>query len=186
MLMNSGTFDLVGTDVNGCTNTDNVSVVVNTVPSISLGADTTICTYNAPLDLSVAGTYASYSWNTGASTASIEVNQTGSYALTVTAANGCTDSDAILVILDPCLGVEDLTNIINVYPNPTSGIVTMNFGKEISNGTVELIDAQGRVVLMNQVNGENHTLDISSFATGIYTVVLIDDKVAQQVRIIKE
>jgi hypothetical protein len=186
MLMNSGTFDLVGTDVNGCTNTDNVSVVVNTVPSISLGADTTICTYNAPLDLSVAGTYASYSWNTGASTASIEVNQTGSYALTVTAANGCTDSDAILVILDPCLGVEDLTNIINVYPNPSSGIVTMNFGKEISNGTVELIDAQGRVVLMNQVNGENHTLDISSFATGIYTVVLIDDKVAQQVRIIKE
>ncbi|MCF8416901.1 MAG: T9SS type A sorting domain-containing protein [Crocinitomicaceae bacterium] len=186
MLMNSGTFDLVGTDVNGCTNTDNVSVVVNTVPSISLGADTTICTYNAPLDLSVAGTYASYSWNTGESTASIEVNQTGSYALTVTAANGCTDSDAILVILDPCLGVEDLTNAISVYPNPTSGMITMNFGKEINNGKVELIDAQGRIVLTNEVNGENHTLDISSFAAGIYTVVLIDEKVAQQVRIIKE
>lgn len=186
MLMNSGTFDLIGTDNNGCTNTDNVSVVVNAVPSISLGADTTICSYNAPLDLSVIGTYAGYSWNTGESTATIQVNQTGSYALTVTAANGCTDSDAILVILDPCLGVEDLTNAINVYPNPTSGIVTMNFGKEITNGKVELIDAQGRVVLMNEVNGKNHTLDISSFATGIYTVVLIDEKATQQVRIIKE
>jgi hypothetical protein len=186
MLMNSGIFDLVGTDANGCTNTDNVSVIVNSAPSITLGADTTICSYNTPLDLGVVGSYAGYSWNTGASTATIQVNQTGSYALTVTAANGCTDSDAILVILDPCLGVENLTNTINVYPNPTSGIVTMNFGKEITNGKVELIDAQGRIVLTNEVNGENHTLDINSFAAGIYTVVLIDEKATQQVRIIKE
>jgi hypothetical protein len=84
------------------------------------------------------------------------------------------------------LGVEDLTNIINVYPNPTSGMITMNFGKTISNGSVNLIDAQGRVVLMNEVNGVNHTFDISSFAAGIYTVVLIDEKASQQIRIIKE
>ena len=140
----------------------------------------------APITISTVSGQGTYDWNTGASSTSISVNQTGNYSVEVTGSNGCVNMDEILVIIDECLGVEDLTNTINVYPNPTSGMVTMNFGKEISNGSVNLIDAQGRIVLANEVNGKNHTLDISSFAKGIYTVVLIDENASQQIRIIKE
>jgi len=180
------TYEVIGEDANGCLDTNDVTVVVNNLPLVSLGNDTTVCVNFAPITISTVGGQGTYDWNTGASSTSISVNQTGNYSVEVTGSNGCVNMDEILVIIDECLGVEDLTNTINVYPNPTSGMVTMNFGKEITNGKVELIDAQGRVVLTNEVNGKNHTLDISSFAKGIYTVVLIDEKASQQIRIIKE
>ena len=186
VLSSSGTFEVIGIDGNGCTNSDEVEVIVNATPSISLGVDTTICASNAPLELGVDETFADYNWNNGASTSTIQVNQTGSYSLTVTAANGCTDSDEILVIIDPCLGVEEQSNSINIYPNPTNGSVIMNFGKEISKGQIKLFDAQGRLVLEDEINGENHSLEISSFASGIYTVVLVDGQAIMQARIIKE
>jgi len=186
MLMNSGVFDLVGIDANACSNTDNVSVTVKIVPNISLGVDTTICSNNAPLNLKVDGNYSVYNWSTGESTASIMVNQTASYSLKVTSTNGCTDSDTILVIIDSCLGLEDLSNTINVYPNPTSGNITMNFGNYISNGLVELYDGQGRLVLNIEVNGQNQIIDMTSFSKGVYTILVKEVNSIQQIRIIKE
>jgi len=184
--MNSGVFDLVGIDANACSNTDNVSVTVKIVPNISLGVDTTICSNNAPLNLKVDGNYSVYNWSTGESTASIMVNQTASYSLKVTSTNGCTDSDTILVIIDSCLGLEDLSNTINVYPNPTSGNITMNFGNYISNGLVELYDGQGRLVLNIEVNGQNQIIDMTSFSKGVYTILVKEVNSIQQIRIIKE
>lgn len=65
-------------------------------PVVFLGNDTTVS--GAPLLLD-AGTLpgASYTWSTGATTPTISVTASGSYAVTVTALNGCSASDTIQV-----------------------------------------------------------------------------------------
>lgn len=67
---------------------------------------------------------------------------------------------------------DGLSPALLIYPNPASGTVTI--GCESANGTIELMDMQGRT--LQQVPAGKHTLDISSLATGIYLVRLTSDK----------
>lgn len=74
-------------------------VSVLPVPSVNLGNDVTQCEGTLTLDAQNAGN--NYLWNTAATTQSITVDTTGTYAVTVTSANGCTDNDAINVTIAP-------------------------------------------------------------------------------------
>jgi gliding motility-associated-like protein len=80
----------------GCTASDNVIVNINPLPTANAGADQTVCTgQSATLTATGGGTYA---WNTGATTATINVTpaSTTTYTVTVTS-NGCTASDNVIV-----------------------------------------------------------------------------------------
>ena len=71
-------------------------------PVVSLDQQTGLCSGTSrQLD---AGSFSSYAWNTGASTRTITVNNTGMYAVTVTDANGCKGADT--------------TYINQLYPSP--------------------------------------------------------------------
>ena len=77
--------------VAGCNNSFNVDPIVNFSNDTLL-----VCGASALLDAtnSAAG---SYSWNTGETTASINVDSTGFYEVTVFDPNGCSASDSIFV-----------------------------------------------------------------------------------------
>ena len=99
-----GAYSVTLTDsVNGCSVTESVTVAQNTTPptvTISgptqLTCNTTSITLNASVS-AVQGT-ASYLWNTGATTASIVVNQAGDYNVVVTdSGNGCSNTKSITV-----------------------------------------------------------------------------------------
>lgn len=66
----------------------------------SLGADTAICAGNLlTLDPGVPG--GTYSWSTGASSPTINVDTTGLYIVEISDANGCYGTDSIQVSLNP-------------------------------------------------------------------------------------
>jgi len=67
------------------------------VPNVNLGADQLLCA-GASTTLN-AGTYqnATYSWSTGATTSSINVNTAGTYRVTVNISGGCVARDTIIV-----------------------------------------------------------------------------------------
>jgi len=89
------TYTVTGTDVNGCQNTDQVLVTVNALPTPSITGSTTFCTGGSTtLD---AGSYTSYLWSNSALTQTINVTTAGTYAITVTNANGCTGTDTVNV-----------------------------------------------------------------------------------------
>jgi gliding motility-associated-like protein len=94
-----------GTYIASITNTcgtkrDTIVITQNAIPTINLGRDTSICQGNS-LTLSATTAGATYQWSTGASSATISVNQAGSYWVRVTN-NGCSASDTIQVgILTP-------------------------------------------------------------------------------------
>ena len=84
---------------NNCGSVDaNVDVVVNDNPIINLPTDTTNAAGNLTVILN-AGSFADYEWSNSAITQSIEVNSSGTYYVTVTDANGCKSSKAVVVVI---------------------------------------------------------------------------------------
>jgi len=92
----SGTYSVTVTDVNGCSGTDSETVVVNTNPNVSITGNGNIC-IGASSTLNATPGFLQYEWSTGTFGQSITTNTAGSYAVTVTDANGCTDSDVFVV-----------------------------------------------------------------------------------------
>ncbi|MFN8395276.1 MAG: hypothetical protein U0176_11560 [Bacteroidia bacterium] len=100
------TYTLTVTDLNGCSGTDQVVVTVNPLPSANAGADVIICTGGSTTLNATGGV--SYSWtpttglgspNSASTTASPSATTT--YTVTVTDANGCVKTDAVVVTVDP-------------------------------------------------------------------------------------
>lgn len=106
-------YTLQTTDVNGCTATDQVTVVVNANPVVSAGADKTICAAGfTVLDGSAVGGAGGYmyNWSPNANltsgmvaTPTFTTMTAGNYnyTLTVTDANNCSASDMMMVTVLP-------------------------------------------------------------------------------------
>ncbi|WP_118972193.1 GEVED domain-containing protein [Taibaiella koreensis] len=72
-----------------------VTVSVTAI-AVNLGNDTTICP-GVTYTLDAGNTGATYAWNTGAATKTINVNTAGTYSVSVTLPSGCSGSDAITI-----------------------------------------------------------------------------------------
>lgn len=67
-------------------------------------------------------------------------------------------------------------NSIAVFPNPTNGIVSLNFKNNIQSATVSVENESGVSVYENNLKKDfsgNLTIDLTSFATGLYFVKVI-------------
>jgi len=67
---------------------------------------------------------------------------------------------------------EAAANAFNVYPNPTTGMVTVE-GENIN--VVSIYNAAGQLVNIVRANGSNVKVDLSSFGTGVYFLNVIDN-----------
>ncbi len=56
---------------------------------------------------------------------------------------------------------------LQVYPNPTNGIVSIQFTNN-SSTTIELYNAIGERLISEQINQSKHTIDISNYPNGVY------------------
>ena len=79
---------------------------------------------------------------------------------------------------------------MNVYPNPTAGVVnvqlTMN-NQPLINGEIQLYDMYGKWLKTVKVEGKVTELDLSTFAAGVYFVKAIDGQQLIGVRkVVKE
>jgi PKD repeat protein len=92
----SGTYSVVVTDVNNCQAADTVNITVNASPVLDLGTDINACADSVFALISNVST-AFYLWSTGSTSNQIIPNKTGTYRLTVTDANNCSDQDEINV-----------------------------------------------------------------------------------------
>ena len=91
-----GNYDLTVSNAGGCSGTASVSVSIPPPPVVGIGGQANICP-GASATLQATPGFAAYQWSGGAATASLQVNQGGMYALTVTDANGCTATASFMV-----------------------------------------------------------------------------------------
>lgn len=70
------------------------------------------------------------------------------------------------------LSVEenDFAESVIIYPNPTRGLVTIQFDNQPASGSISVLNLYGKTLLKQQVNGANSTLDLSALANSIYII----------------
>lgn len=86
----------VDVSTNGCSVSDTVLVTVAPSPQVDLGEDLTLCNGETTVSLDANWPGATYAWNNGASSATLEVDTDGTYSVVVDL-NGCTASDEVVV-----------------------------------------------------------------------------------------
>ena len=108
----------------------------------------------------------------------------------VVAADIVTENGIVHVIdmvLLPPVGTEELpASEANVYPNPASNFMTVDFEKnQFDNPTIYIVDNNGRAIrnIKNAQSGQ--VIDVSEIKNGIYTVVISDSQFSITKRITK-
>ncbi len=99
-----GTYTVTATAANGCTDTEVITITQNIAAptaAIANGGTTAILDCNTTSIALTASGGTSYSWSNGTSVvgsaAQLQVTTAGTYTVTVTAANGCTDTELIVI-----------------------------------------------------------------------------------------
>jgi Secretion system C-terminal sorting domain/PKD domain len=92
---------------------------------------------------------------------------------------------------DLTIGISENTKVtssIAVYPNPTSGSVTITTQslETLHNPVVALYSLDGTLLLQQGLKDVKTTLDISAFANGFYILKMLSNETIEVVKIIKE
>ncbi|PCH66170.1 MAG: hypothetical protein COC01_08795, partial [Bacteroidetes bacterium] len=157
----SGLYIVEVTDVSDCKSRDSVTVIMNAVPYLELGNDTSICGETFLLDAGNSGS--SYLWQDSSTNQTYAVSSTGQYMVLVSDSNSCVNIDVINVQIDSmpeilytkedqqCIGDDD--GSIDVSVAGGTSPFTLKWGNgSLSNSlselkpgsySVSLIDANG-------------------------------------------
>jgi trimeric autotransporter adhesin len=136
------TYTVTGTDVNGCTDSASVTITVNALPIVNLGGNQSTCNPSLTLDAGNPGN--TYLWSNGATTQTINATTSGTYSVTVTTPNGCSDADTITVTLNSVLiaGLTPATGsvcvgtpAITLVGSPAGGTYSANAAGGVFNPT---------------------------------------------------
>jgi len=79
---------------------------------------------------------------------------------------------------------DDEISSISLFPNPVVSELTLKMTNS-SNGVVYIVNSLGKVVFQKTLDGdsENHTLDVSSLPTGLYSVIYSDGRISKFIKI---
>ena len=171
--LTAGTHILTLTDGNGCdqdfsyTVSEPTAVNVNVVTSQGY-----ILTANAS-----GGTPPySYSWEEQSTANSLGAQQTytvvsnGIYYVVVTDANGCVETSGVTEF-DETTGLINTAGVIalNIYPNPFKDETTVDFGREIKEATITIVDVYGKLIeTYNVTNQQTQIIKRNNKASGVY------------------
>jgi Concanavalin A-like lectin/glucanases superfamily/Secretion system C-terminal sorting domain len=166
-LTTAGNYSEVYTTALGCDSTINLALNVRFV-------DTSI-TQNSAVVLTANAAAATYQWvdcNNAYAPLAGETGQiytslvNGSFAVIVTE-NGCTDTSSCYAITSA--SIETLSSSVNIYPNPTSKNVYVDFGDSYQNIIVTLTNSIGQIMHKEVLhNVDKYELSLEHLANGIY------------------
>ncbi len=140
-----GTYMVTVTDSNGCTATDEVTVIENPAPVLACGTivnETDCDNPNGSIQVTVTSGTPPYSYTDGTTTNStgfFDNLTAGSYAITVTDDNGCTDEVSCEVLEDctPCTPEIEAVFDSNTYPIVNCSTLDPNEFSIVIGGTLE-------------------------------------------------
>jgi uncharacterized repeat protein (TIGR03803 family) len=190
-VMESGSYRVVVTDTNNCVSNASaatVAVKVNPIPVASVTAQgSTVIPLDGSLKLkSTPSTGVDWQWLrddeaiTGATGKEYMATQSGDYTVSVTK-NGCTGVSPSLTVTKSSLKAEQETLptvVVNEdrfdfigYPNPVTGIVTVNIrGIETVDATLQVTGLQGQLLYSRTMTETTVSIDMSVYASGTYLV----------------
>ena len=109
----------------------------------------------------------------------------GTVTATETDINGCIGTSDLEVAIQ-FVGIHETeAKNFSLYPNPTSGIVTLELKEWTGSDRFEIIDLQGRLVFQAAIDGQKSKLDLSTLSSGTYTVRYISEAGSSEGSLIK-
>lgn len=180
------------TGFNGsCPDAKVTNVTVNVLPPVALTvALTAVCVNETNVALSGTPAGGTFS-GTGVTGSSFNPSLAGAGTFTIsysyTDANSCSNTNQKTIMVSLCTGINEIeTTGFAIYPNPTSGIFTLEFGSTIDKVNLEVFDAIGKLVLQETGLSSSTAVSLESFAKGIYTVRISHEGTYKMIRIIKQ
>lgn len=186
-------YTVTGTNAFGCTASGVQTVVVNTLPNITVSStdnDNTICAGDQVI---LTGNGAStYQW--AASTmfvqgpvAAVSPGANIVYTVTGTDVNGCENTTTYALTVNICEGIAENGQLagLNVYPNPTTGELNVALSNA-SAKSIQVIDLTGRVVSTLNADADLTKVNMSNLANGVYYVKITSNNVTSVVKVVKQ
>jgi len=158
-----GTYSVTVTS-GGCSGDTSVTVVENPNPTVTINGSTTFCTGSSEV-LDAGSGYASYSWNTGDNTQTITINTAGTYIVTITDVNGCSEDDTITVTQSTGLSPTITGNLTFC----TGSSTTLDAGSGYANYSWST-SATSQTIIVNTAGTYSVTVDDGNGCTGSASV----------------
>jgi len=171
----STTYTLTGYNNVGCSNSISKQIIVNPLPIVQLSSSSnTICAGETVI-LLASGTN-SYFWSQGGTTFSIAVypSTDKTYTVTGTDSKGCENKASINLKVNACTTIDELAkaDLINVYPNPSSGTVyfELNNNKDL---ILNIYNAIGQTILTCKIHKGSNAIHLED-VKGIYFYTVLE------------
>ncbi len=175
----AGNYTVTATDANGCVAAA-TAVTVTEPSAINTSATVTNASAfgatNGAVNISVGGGTGAYTflWSNGATTEDLSGVAAGTYTVTVSDANGCTDTQTETISQPTTVGVSNGNINISVFPNPADATATLTISLvNSSEVTIQITNVTGQVIrTINDANVLNnqYTLNTTEWAAGVYFV----------------
>ncbi len=159
---------------NGCSSTASANVTVGTTPTPSILGNTVICQGQSTTLTANGGT--SYVWSNASTNSSITVNQSGVYTVTVTNAEGCSNTANVTVTVNPLpnvniTGNSSLCQGDNVTLTAT-GASTYLWSNASTNASISVSNAGTYIVTGTNANGCSNTATKTVIVNTTYNIPL--------------
>ena len=170
--LSAGIYTLNITDSNGCQQLHTFEITEPEALTITVDNSTSYVLEVASISGGVPSY--NYSWIDENGTV-VETNSTfivvnyGTYYLEVEDANGCIGLSSGFTFT--ATGQVDLlaTMDLNIYPNPFNKETTVDFGREIKDAAIRIIDVFGKIVEVHEIkNQDSYIIKRGDKASGIY------------------
>ena len=98
--------------------------------------------------------------------------------------NGCTDSATQEVIVEVCVGVNNILKkeSIQLFPNPSNGTCTVLLEGWLGGIQIELIDVQGRVIYSERMSSPKR--ELTELPDGVYWVKVSNEHLTRTRKLI--
>lgn len=149
---------------------------VFSIPTINLGADTMINGTSFTIDAGPG--MSSYLWSTGETTQSISIAYTDTFCATITSTEGCTNSDCVFIDLVTSTFENPVNAQLLLFPNPTSGTIFVSVPAPLLIKSILVRNITGQIIETKTPDRNSFSIDLSSFAKGIYLLEIKTDKYA--------
>jgi hypothetical protein len=158
-----------------CPSTASIQVSVKPNPTVTATPARTVMCKGESNTVTVSGA-STYSWNTGATTASITVTSslvtTVNYSVIGTSSLGCSSTGTAQVKINSCTGLDEIAvgkTPVLVYPNPSSGDINISAANDVD---LMIVNELGQLVYSINLNqNNNHSATVKNLSAGVYFVV---------------
>jgi thermitase len=97
---------------------------------------------------------------------------------------GRINAQKALTIATSIKELNDISDKLQVYPNPSKGIFTISSTEILRRGRLEIIDMTGRAVFSENITTLNKDIDLSKTPNGVYMLTIQDEKMIMRKKIV--